>query len=278
MADLERDTRLVRDGAAYRVSLCPDWDVWGPNGGYLAAIALRAMGTESGALQPASLHCAYVRSPRSGSDVSVRVEPLRRSHRASVLQARIEQDSQPVLQATAWFVHPGHAGPTHDALCAPAVPPAESLTAVHDLLPPEQRGRLALWRCIEERPVEWIEDWASRAAQEPVHRTWCRVRSAPDGAGASLQAGAMAVLVDTFQAAAAMKAHAADALKGITPSLDLYVQFHRFTSLTGWYLCEARSPVSDQGRIGGTAHVWSADGSLVASGQQQMLYREVTHA
>ena len=45
MADFLEDTRVepVSDEPGrYRATLSPKWAVWGPNGGYVAAIALRA--------------------------------------------------------------------------------------------------------------------------------------------------------------------------------------------------------------------------------------------
>jgi hypothetical protein len=47
MGDFERDTRVEGGGGRYRATLSEDWRIWGPNGGYLAAIALRAVGREA---------------------------------------------------------------------------------------------------------------------------------------------------------------------------------------------------------------------------------------
>ena len=54
MGDLERDTRLVGEKGRYTATLSRDWEIWGPNGGYLAAIALRAAGAEAAIQRPAS--------------------------------------------------------------------------------------------------------------------------------------------------------------------------------------------------------------------------------
>ena len=44
MGDLDRDTAVVGDGGRYTATLSDDWEIWGPNGGYIAAILLRAAG------------------------------------------------------------------------------------------------------------------------------------------------------------------------------------------------------------------------------------------
>jgi hypothetical protein len=37
-----------------------DWEIWGPQGGYVAAIALRAAGAASPFARPASFFCHYL--------------------------------------------------------------------------------------------------------------------------------------------------------------------------------------------------------------------------
>lgn len=46
MADFLADSRVQPDpehAGRFHAALSPDWAVWGPHGGYLAAVALRAM-------------------------------------------------------------------------------------------------------------------------------------------------------------------------------------------------------------------------------------------
>ena len=44
----------------YRAQVSDDWEIWGPCGGYVAAIALRAAGEESPFGRPASFFCHYL--------------------------------------------------------------------------------------------------------------------------------------------------------------------------------------------------------------------------
>ena len=53
-----------------------DWEIWGPCGGYVAAIALRAAGAESPFARPASFFCHYL-SVADFAPVDLVVTPLR---------------------------------------------------------------------------------------------------------------------------------------------------------------------------------------------------------
>lgn len=59
---LQTDTAIIRDGDGLRANLLPEWGIWGPNGGYLSAIALRAGATVAPAgHRPVSLSVQYRR-------------------------------------------------------------------------------------------------------------------------------------------------------------------------------------------------------------------------
>ena len=44
MGDLANDTEVRGGDGHYTCELSRDWEIWGPNGGYIAAIVLRAAG------------------------------------------------------------------------------------------------------------------------------------------------------------------------------------------------------------------------------------------
>jgi hypothetical protein len=54
MGSLDLDTRIETEDGRARALLSEDWRIWGPNGGYVAAIALRAAGRASAFSRPAS--------------------------------------------------------------------------------------------------------------------------------------------------------------------------------------------------------------------------------
>ena len=57
--DLEDATRVEGEGGRYLARLSEDWEIWGPNGGYLATFALRAAGKVAQIKQPASFYCHF---------------------------------------------------------------------------------------------------------------------------------------------------------------------------------------------------------------------------
>src|SRR3990172_4675765 len=54
MGDFGIDTRAEGGGGRYRAHISREWEIWGPNGGFVAAIALRAAGREAEIARPAS--------------------------------------------------------------------------------------------------------------------------------------------------------------------------------------------------------------------------------
>ena len=60
VGDLERDTAVEGGDGRYGCRLSEDWAIWGPNGGYIASVALRAAGAHSRFDRPASIVGHYL--------------------------------------------------------------------------------------------------------------------------------------------------------------------------------------------------------------------------
>jgi acyl-CoA thioesterase II len=274
VGDLVDDTAVEGGDGRYRAELSPDWEIWGPNGGYVAAVALRAAGVHARHRRPASVLCHFLDVAAFGP-VDLRVETLRGGGRAESMRVSMHQQGRRILEALVWAVDAGLTGMAHDDAPRPVVPGPHELAPVEELQPEgAPRPRFSFFDNFEERPVDWIPDWDNRPAGSPVHRCWYRMRPPVTSTDPWVDAGRLAILVDTFQWPAAVRAHAGGTLAHIAPSLDLACRFHRVGEADGeWVLVEARSPVATAGLVGGSAAVWNGAGALLASGGQQMLCR-----
>ena len=82
MPGLEESTRT----AGAQATLHRDWEIWGPNGGYLSAVALRAAGAAAPAgHRPVTYSCQYLSSPPSG-EIEVSVTPAKVGRKRRLLQ------------------------------------------------------------------------------------------------------------------------------------------------------------------------------------------------
>src|SRR5207253_6041977 len=91
VADLGVDSGVSGQDGEYVGTLSESWEIWGPQGGYVAAIALRAAGAETSFPRPASFVCHYLRLAAGGL-VEIRVQPLRRAKRAEVPRITVQQN------------------------------------------------------------------------------------------------------------------------------------------------------------------------------------------
>lgn len=277
MGNLQVDIAIEGGDGEWKAKLSPDWEIWGPNGGYLASIALRAAGAHSGLPRPASLVCHYLDVARF-DELRLHTRTLRASRRAESIEVLATQDGRSVLAALAWIVADDLDGLTCDAGPVPEVPEPGVLSSTDELLPEDDRGQaFPFWANLEHRPTSWIppEAWEARSGGAPEMTSWLRFRPQANFADPFVDAARLVVLLDTFPWPAASRAFAPDQLTHIAPSLDVGVVFHRLDPASEWLLVRAASPAADNGLVGGTAQVWSESGKLLATATQQMLCRPV---
>ncbi|MCE7883273.1 MAG: hypothetical protein DYH08_05305 [Actinobacteria bacterium ATB1] len=62
MGDFEADTRLTGSSGRYTAEISRDWEIWGPYGGYMAALLLRAAGMHSSFDRPGTLSVHFLGS------------------------------------------------------------------------------------------------------------------------------------------------------------------------------------------------------------------------
>ena len=269
MGSLDLDTRLEGGDGHFVATLSPDWKIWGPNGGYLASIALRAAGMASRFRRPASFACHFL-SVGAFEPANVSVTPLRSARTAESLRATIEQGGRSLLESQVWTTADG-AGLEHDFAPMPDVAPPAHLDSFENLIGDDDGPHFPFWENLEGRPTDWVPRAEWRPGP-PRLCCWYRFRPESRFDDPYLDAARALILVDTLSWPAACRAHPED--NGwMAPSLDLHVRFHRPAHDSEWLLVEARADVATAGLIGFHNRVWSEDGRLVASGGGQLLCR-----
>jgi acyl-CoA thioesterase-2 len=265
MAALDVDTTLEGRNGRYRITLSPDWEVWGPNGGYVAAIALRAAGAEARVRRPAAFAAHYLSVARF-APVDVEVTAVHRGRRSESFRVSLRQDGRPVLEAivrTAAELP----GLVHDRARAPDVPGPEGLRSAEEIY--QREPTYPFWRNLESRPID-PDAWKDgRPAREPVLREWYRFRPIARFDDPFVDAARALLLIDTLVWPASCQHHVEPAF--MAPSLDVVAWFHRSAHDAEWLLCDAHTPIAEGGLVGGSVRVWSADRRLIASGGAQLL-------
>ncbi len=274
MGNLADDTAIHGSDGRYEANLSRDWVIWGPNGGYVSAIALRAAAAHGSLTRPAAISAHYL-NVADIAPVHLDVSALRASKRAESIRVSMRQGDKPILEALVWLVGEQD-GLIHDAAPMPAAPAPDEVPAWTPVPgQPPANGVLPFWYNVEARMVGWPEGrrWEQRPGNEEPRRVeWCRFRPQATFDDPCLDAARSLVLIDTLMFPAAAMAYA-DPMEYLSPSMDVSVWFHRPAPDEEWLLVESESPVAEGGLVGGSARVWSRHGRLLASGGQQMLCR-----
>jgi acyl-CoA thioesterase len=265
--DLEQATRLAGARGRYRGTIHGSWFIWGPNGGFLSALALRAAAAESRFGRLASYSCQFLGVGREG-EVELEVARLREARRAEALRVEMRQAGEPILQALLWLVADDVPGLEHRDLAMPDVPMPDALPS-HELL--HGPSTTPFFQRLERRPVD------VRPAGEPGPprvRVWLRFRPTArydDGLVDSLRP---LVVSDTLYWPAARSLHVGNDVGFTAPGLDLHARFHDFAPPGEWLLCDTHAFAAGAGLLAADSLVWSADGRLLVSSATQALFRK----
>jgi acyl-CoA thioesterase-2 len=271
VGDLAKDTAVHGENGRYRATVSGDWEIWGPMGGYVAAIALRAAAEEAPpGLEPASFTCQFL-SPARFEDVDINVSVRRASRRAAAITAHITQNDAPILDAQVWFA-------------------TTSDVVRHDYAKPHPHGHpddhrsiseyepdgptFPFWNNFDAKPLYWVEDWDAFPGADPEWSEWVKFLPASTFDEPVLEAARLLLLGDLPSFPAAVRAHPGPRTF-VSPSLDLAVQFHRLDDLGEWLLVQGVSPIAERGVMAFRSDVWTADGRQAASGSGQLLLRAV---
>jgi acyl-CoA thioesterase len=260
--DFDRETAVVARGdGRYEAQLDRAWWVHrGPNGGYLAAITLRALSAAVADPEraPRSLTVHYAAPPAEGSlEVAVRIEREGRS--LTSCSARLEQDGRLVGMALAAFSR-SRPGPELCDLTMPEVPGPETL---HEAPFPPNAPDIAR---------RWESRWAINPPRRPgdppaveaVSGKWIRL---PEGH-----------VVDGVVAAAITDASIPAVFSRldepiVVPTVDLTIHFRSALPVPGarpddFVFALFRTGAVAEGFLEEDGEIWTADGTLVAQSRQ----------
>ena len=268
MGDLSVDTALVpADGGdgRYRATLSEDWAIWGPNGGYLAVIALRAAGLEAQVPRPASFAAHFLAVARFEA-VDVAVQVVKRGRRSESLRVSIAQDDRPILEA---LVRTAAEGPglEHRFGAAPDVAEPETLKSFDELWAGDW-DPYPFWGNLEGRPTNPERFDGPPKPRDPRVLDWYRFRPAASFDDPFLEAGRSLLLLDTMSWPAACRPHPESPFQA--PNLDVTAWFHEPPAGSEWLLVDYVCPTAGSGLMGTQGQVWSRDGRLLASGGAQL--------
>jgi acyl-CoA thioesterase-2 len=267
MGKLHEETRLEERDGKLVASLHRDWEIWGPNGGYVASIALRAAGKVAPpGHRPATISVQYL-AVADFSEVTAEVEPVRQGRNVWCLNVALVQNGKRFLQAQVWTTNKID-GPDSAELKMPDVPKPDGLKTVEELLPADA-PRSKFWGNIDSKPTKWIP-WGESEPRGAMQEQWYRFPAFESGGDPFLACMQPLLLIDTLIWPTWHRVSRGQT-PYIAPSLDVTAWFHDVPPDAGWLLLEVHTGTANAGLIHGTARVWSEDGRLLATGGSQLL-------
>jgi acyl-CoA thioesterase len=275
MGDLAADTEVVGENGHYRARLSRDWEIWGPCGGYVAAVLLRAAGAHASLARPATFACHFL-GVAAFDDVELEVTTLRATRRTESVRVTMRQADAPIAEAIVWCVGDALDGPDLQVATMPDVPVPEDATRIEDLVGDTPRPRFAFWENFEYRPLNWLspDEWERRTNGPAEFRAWCRYVPTPVFDDPYVEAARVATLVDVTGWPALVRAlPPVEEERWIAPNLDLTVTFHEPPAGAEHLLIDGYASVATGGLAAGGGSVWARDGRLLASGTQQLIFR-----
>ena len=257
----DADTAVHRDGDRYAATLTDRWTAIGgtPNGGYMLAVALRALQAEMPFPDPLVTSAHFLR-PGLVGPAEIATEVVRAGRRVATGQASLVQDGKEILRLLATFGDLEQAtGRTHVLNEAPQLPDPDQTP---DVLDGKGMPGVSITEQIEYRAAE-IPGWArGKPGGVPHVEFWMRFKDGRDPdplALAALVDGAAPAVLDIGAPGSA------------TMELTVHV---RARPAPGWLACRTFTRHVIGGYHEEDFEIWDSQGRFVAQSRQFALLPE----
>jgi acyl-CoA thioesterase len=260
-----RDATAVTETSpgSYHAVVARDWDIFGiTNGGYLMAMAGRAMSQASGDRLPVTVTAHFLR-PTSAGEVDIVVNELKRGRSMSTLSAEIRSADGSalvtLLGTTAERDRPASAI-SLNTLEPPAMPPPEdcplAVPSTDGPFPPPIVGKFQLRAHPED-----ANDLMGHPSGKGLVRGWFRLLDGeePDPFLPLLVADAFPPAI--FNTGLAI---------GWTPTVEMTTHIRSRVG-DGWLRCRFETRFIGNGILEEDGHIWDESGALVAESRQLAL-------
>lgn len=247
---------------SWTAEIAEGWDIFGvSNGGYLMAVATRAMEAESDGRALISAAGHYL-NPVNPGPVSIEVATLKQGRTLTTMRARMSRGERQLLTVSAVFADPDRPMSERDLVLGerPDLPSPEDCAEVVPTddapIPPPFSGKVELRLHPEDNDSFYGEKKA-----EPLVRGWFRLRD-----NEPFDAHAVVLATDAMPPAI----FNSNLPMGWTPTVDLSVQV-RNPAPTGWLACRFTTRFVTNGLLEEDGEIWDESGYPVAISRQLAL-------
>lgn len=246
-------------GDVYQGRVEAGWDIFGnANGGYLMAIAARAMATIAERPHPVTVTAHYLNPVQPGR-VTIGTNLLKSGKRFATVQARINSPAGPLVavQGTFGTLEPSSALKRFEA-GPPDLPPPDDCVAVEptDTFPPPYFAKVEVRLHPDDVP------FLSDSAPEPRIRGWFRLRD-----NEPIATFALLAAVDGFPPAS----FNTNEQPAWTPTIELTTHVRAVPMSEGWLACAFTTRFITGGFLEEDGEVWDSSGRLIAQSRQLAL-------
>ncbi len=271
MDDFREATKLERiEEHVWQGNLYQDWALWGPAGGFLTAIALRAVGEATEFNRPVSLSCQFL-SVAQFAPVQIAVKSIRAGKRSQAFAVEMHQQDRTILTTQIWVSDGDKTGEMmqHDYCATVGIPARSNLKTYLEIYP--KRKLHPFMARMEQCPINPIPD-GDLTPQEPETQSLFRWVGGLTSNDPFIDAGRMMMFMDTHAWLATYAAHPTNGPSPyIAPNLDYYYQFHRPTGEYDWVFMKNRADLAHDSLISTQGEIRSLAGDMLVRGYAQLL-------